>query len=104
MNIVSVFIGAPSGVPVREEGQQIYIGCPSFIKLMSAVCRKSMIEFLLLRLFLFYDALSVKRSLCRSQSCDRNAERGAGHVVEPYAVAEFNCRRIAAVLAADTAF
>ena len=40
--------------------------------------------------------------LRRSESCDRNAERRAGNIVQTNLVAELNGRRIAAVLAADT--
>ena len=52
---------------------------------------------------LLYDILSlVQGSLCRSQSRDRHAERGAGNVVKAKLVAEHYGRRISAVLAADT--
>ena len=44
----------------------------------------------------------LQGSLSGSQTCDRNTERRAGHVVEPELVAEFHGCGVATVLAADT--
>ena len=40
-------------------------------------------------------------SLCSSQTCDRHAERRAGHIIQTSVMAELDSARVAAMLTAD---
>ena len=51
-----------------------------------------------------FPGLVLYGSLRRCEAGDRHAERRAGNVVQTYLVAEFHGSRVAAMLAADTAF